>query len=107
MISKVYAQEPVKIGKEFGFGDITSLGLGLDRLVPLAFAIAALMVVFYFLLGAFELIYSQGDKNAVAAAQAKITHAIIGFVMLILLFLVLQFLPVALLGGNANFKIIK
>lgn len=88
----------------FGFGDINSLGIGLDRIIPLVFSLAAILVVFYFLLGAFELIYSQGDKNAVASAQAKITHAIIGLVLLILLFLVLQYLPEAI--GLSGFKII-
>lgn len=87
----------------FGFGDISSLGVGLDRIIPLVFSLAAILVVFYFLLGAFELVYSEGDKNAVASAQAKITHAIIGFILLIFLFLVLQYLPQAI---GINFKII-
>lgn len=107
MINKVYAQGKVNIAKEYGFGDLESLGEGLSRLVPLAFAIAALLVVFYFLLGAFDLIISHGDKNAIASARAKITHAIIGFALLIFLFLVLQFLPDALLGPANLLRIVR
>lgn len=93
-----------EISDLFGFGKINTLGEGLDKIVPLVFAIAGILVVFYFLLGAFDLITSQGDKNAVASAQAKITHAIIGLVLLVLLFLVLQYLPEAI--GLSGFKII-
>lgn len=102
-----FAQGPVNIGSNFAFGYIPSFGVALNSLVPLAFAIAAVLLVFYFILAAFEMIYSQGDKNEVASARAKITHAIIGFVILIFVFLLLQFLPQALLGENTSFKIIK
>lgn len=105
-----------QIGDIFGFGDTKDLGTALGgtgksgssgRLVALVFMVSGILVVFYFLLGAFDLITSQGDKNAIASARDKITHAIIGFVMLILVFLILQYLPEALLGKNATFRIIK
>lgn len=80
-----------------------SLGEFANTLIPLGFAVAALMVVFYFIIGAFELITSQGDKAHIVSARAKIYHAIIGFVLLITLFLIMQYLPQAL---KINFKLI-
>lgn len=82
-----------------------SLGEFISILVPLAFSIAAMMVVFYFIIGAFELINSQGDKAHIVSARAKIYHSIIGFVLLIILFLAMQYIPQAL-GLGDFFRII-
>lgn len=108
LISKVYAQDKhpegsPKITEQFGFGNIGSLGDFTKLLIPTAFGIAAMMVVFYFLIGAFELITSQGDKAHIVSARSKIYHAIIGFILLIALFLVMQYVPQAL---GINFSII-
>lgn len=89
-------QEPVHIGIEFGFGKYESLGDFTQVLIPLGFSIAAIMVTFYFIIGAFELITSQGDKAHIVSARAKIYHSIIGFVLLIALFLIMQYMPEAL-----------
>jgi len=98
-IEQVYAQHPEpspKISEQFGFGGINSLGIFINRLIPLAFSIAAMMVVFYFIIGAFELITSQGDKAHIVSARSKIYHSIIGFVLLMALFLIMQYLLPAL-----------
>lgn len=94
--SPAYAD--VKIGEKFGFGGITSLGDALSRLVTPGFSIAAVAVIIYFLMGAFKFLTSGGNKEEVAAARAMITHAIIGFMILIFSFLILQFLLSALFG---------
>ena len=86
------------IGSCFGFGGITSLGDALSRLVAPGFSLAAAAVVIYFLLGAFKYLKSGGDKEEVSAARAMITHAIIGFIILMFSFLILQFLLSALFG---------
>lgn len=94
-IKDVYAQ-PVNLKNEYSFpasGKINSLGEALTFLVAPAFAIAATGVVIYFLIGATKMILSGGDKNAVAAARAMITHAIIGFILLMFMFIILQFVP--------------
>lgn len=69
-----------------------SLGSFIDTLVPLAFSIASMMLVFYFLIATLELITSQGDKAHIVSARSKIYHAIIGFVLLGVLFLLMQYL---------------
>lgn len=94
--SPVYAK--VEIGKIFGFGDIKSLGDATSRLVVPGFSLAAVAVVIYFLMGAFKFLTSGGNKEEVAAARAMITHAIIGFIILMFAFLILQFLLSALFG---------
>jgi len=83
----------VDIGDKFGYGYIKSLGEGTNLLVAPAFYIAGSLIIFYFLIGAFKYLTSSGDKEAVASARNIITHAIIGFVILMFAFLILQFIP--------------
>jgi len=112
-IDIAYAQlQPQKdstIEKQFDFArsyGFSSLGDFTHRLTPLAFSIAALMVVFYFIIGAFELITSQGDKAHIVSARSKIYHSIIGFILLIAIFVLMQYLIPALLGPNTTLRII-
>ncbi len=81
------------LSENYAFGKIGSLGEGLGYLIGPGFQIAAVVVVFYFLIAAFQYITSGGDKTAIASARARITHSIIGISLLILMFLVLQFIP--------------
>lgn len=102
-ITKVYAQG-VNLQQSYAFGNISSLGEALNYLVPYIFAIAGTAVVIYFVVGALRFIFSGGDKNAIASGQQMIIHAIIGFILLILVFLVILFIPE--LFGLPKFRII-
>lgn len=88
-LSPVFA---VDIESNYGFGWVGSLGEGLSRLIAPGIAIAAIAVVFYFLIGAVKLLTSGGDKGSVSEAKDMITHAIIGFVLLMVILMILQFL---------------
>ena len=81
------------IGDWFGFGDIKSLGEGTQTLVLPFFSMAASLVVIYFLLGAFKYLKSGGNKEDMEGAKQMITHAIVGFIILMFAFLILQFIP--------------
>ncbi len=94
----VYAQTPIPIGEKFGFGDLTSLGQATSKLVTPIFSVTAVMVVLYFLFGAFKYIKAGGNKEEMAGARQMISHAIIGFIILMFAFLVLQFLLSSLFG---------
>lgn len=81
------------ITDSFGFGNISSLAQGVGYLTIPAFSLATLAVIIYFLIGAIKFLTSSGNKDAVSSAQNMITHAIIGFILLILLFLIMKFIP--------------
>ncbi len=83
---------PVDIGAFFGFGHITSLGEGTSKLVMPIFSIATFLVILYFLLGAFRYLKAGESKEEVEAAKKMISHAIVGFIILMFAFLILQFL---------------
>lgn len=99
------AYAKVEIKDVFGFGGITSLGQATTFLVTPIFSLAAAAVIIYFLFGAFKYLVSRGNKEEVAAAKDMLTHSIIGFVILMLAFLILQFL-LSSLFGITGFQII-
>ncbi len=97
-LSPTYAD--VKIGDSFGFGGMTSLGQVTSTLMVPLFYFATFLVILYFLFGAFKYLTSGGNKETVAAARSVITQAIIGFFILMLAFLVLQFILSSLFGSE-------
>lgn len=53
---------------------------------------AGIALLIYLILGGMQMMTSQGDPKAISAAQAKITNAIIGFVIVVISFFILQLL---------------
>lgn len=80
----------------YPFAKINSIGELVSLITGPAFSVAAAAVVIYFLIGAFKLLASGGDKEAIASGRKMITHAIIGFLLLMMMFLILQYIPRAL-----------
>ncbi|MDO8429373.1 MAG: hypothetical protein Q7S88_01975 [Candidatus Daviesbacteria bacterium] len=90
--SPVYAQNVTKdLASTYDFGYLNNFGQFINMLLPLVYFVATTAVVFYTIFGAIKFLISAGDKTAVSAARDMITHGVIGLVLLIMLFLVLQF----------------
>ncbi len=96
----------INIGECFGYGNIPSFGEATSKLIGPMFSLMTAIVVLYFLWGALNYLKSGGNKEEVAAARGTITHAIIGFIILILAFLILQFL-LSSLFNITSLQIIK
>ncbi len=92
----------VAIGNYFGFsgGNYNSLGSATSQLVMPIFSIATFLVILYFLLGAFRYLKAGENKEEVEAAKKMITQGIVGFVILMFAFLILQFLIFSLFKSN-------
>lgn len=98
----------VPINDYFGFGGpqgITSLGQATSKLVMPIFSMATFLVILYFLLGAFKYLRAGGNKEEAAEARQMISHAIVGFMILMFAFLILQFVLDRLFNIE-DFKII-
>jgi hypothetical protein len=103
---KLLAQAPaVSLGNEYAFGGVQSLGEGLGYLLTPMFQIAGLAVAIYFIMGSFKFLTSSGDPGKIKEGQQMIIHSVVGFVLLMMMFIILQFLP-SYFGLN-GFKLIK
>lgn len=63
---------------------------GVSVFINLGYLIATVVFVFIFIIGAFQWITSGSDKAKLAEARGKITHAIVGLLILLLIFLISQ-----------------
>jgi hypothetical protein len=84
----------------YAFGVVKSLGDLISYLVPTALIIGGLIVAYFFFTATFDMIISQGDKNAIAAARNKMVHAVIGLILLIVSFVAVRVLPYLLFGSQ-------
>ena len=72
--------------------DETSVPGIIGAAITFIFVIAVIIALFYLLLGAVKWIFSGGDKAAVEGARHTITAAIVGLVIVFLVFLVFTIL---------------
>jgi len=68
------------------------LQLLLHNLIILVFVIAALVFFFMFIIGGIQWMTSGGDKAATEAARGRITAALIGLVIVFLVYAILNFI---------------
>ena len=59
-------------------------------ILPYIFGAAAIALLVYLVLGGLQMMTSQGEPKAMQSAQAKITNAVIGFVIIIIAFFIVQ-----------------
>jgi hypothetical protein len=57
---------------------------------PLFFAIVGILLFVYFCWGGFDFLTSMGDAKKAESGKSKITHAIIGFVIIFAAYWILQ-----------------
>lgn len=94
-------------GFVFGGAD-AKLGDILTSAFDLVLFIAGALMFFWILWGVFHYIFAGGSKEGLAKAQSRITWAIVGFLMLLVVFALKQYLEtifpvqVSLPGGIPN-----
>lgn len=103
LIPKVHAQGtaiPITQGPNF---HITNLGSLITGAVNALLIFAAIAAFIYLVLGGIQWITSGGDKAGMEAARNKITHAIVGLIVVAaayaIMILVSSFLGINFLGG--------
>lgn len=94
MIKGVFAQTvsingtPVT-GPLVGYTNIASI---VNNVVPFIIAIAGIILFFVLMWGGFDYVTSQGLPEKLKTANAKISAGVIGFVLLVLAFLITRIL---------------
>jgi len=86
---------------------IGDVGMLISSLVGVLLIIAALLAFFFLILGGIQWITSGGDKAGMEAARNKITHAIVGLIIVgaawAIMILIQNFLGVTIIGGTLSF----
>lgn len=106
---KVFAQEAPTMNISIPSNQIkiTDVGQLISALVGTLLIIAALLAFFYLILGGIQWITAGGDKTGMEAARNKITHAIVGLIIVgaawAIMLLVQNFLGVQIIGGTLSF----
>lgn len=59
-------------------------------ILPYIFGAAAIALLVYLVLGGLQMMTSQGEPKAMQGAQAKITNALLGFVIIIVAFFIVE-----------------
>ncbi|MBI3342647.1 hypothetical protein HY032_00640 [Candidatus Gottesmanbacteria bacterium] len=109
LVTNVFAQtgDPSITIKQPTNIKINELGSLLSAAVGALLIIAALLAFFFLIMGGIQWITSGGDKTGMEAARNKITHAIVGLVIVgaawAIMILVQNFLGVTIIGGALNF----
>ena len=91
---------------EAKFGTDIKIGTIISNLLPYIFGAAGIALLVYLVIGGFQMMTSRGDPKAMQAAQGKITNAVIGFVVVLLAFTIVQLLGQILGLGGTNFGLI-
>ncbi|HUC94591.1 MAG TPA: hypothetical protein VMR19_01110 [Candidatus Saccharimonadales bacterium] len=68
----------------------------IGNILPYVFGAAAIALLIYLILGGFQFMTSRGDPKAAQGAQAKITNAVIGFVIVIFAYVIVRLLGTVL-----------
>ena len=71
------------------FGNIGDI---INALIPYIFALAGIILLFLIIFGGFELLTSGGDPKKVESGKGKITHAIVGFIIIFVAYWLVQIL---------------
>ena len=74
--------------------EANTLGDILSRLLPYVYAVAGLMLFIILIIGGFGYLTSGGDPKKVEMAQGKITHALMGFLIIFLSYWLAQLLEI-------------
>lgn len=102
-VEQVAAQMNIKKPNQIA---ITDVGQLISALVGTVLIIAALLAFLYLILGGIKWITSGGDKAGMEEARNKITHAIVGLIIVgaawSIMTLVQNFLGVQIIGGSID-----
>lgn len=94
MIQEVNAQSmnisgmPIK-GPLVGYTNIADI---INNVVPFIMTLAGIILFFVLMMGGFDYVTSQGQPEKLKSANAKISAGVIGFVLLVISFLITRVL---------------
>ena len=102
LVQPVFAQN-IEVPKPDVFM-ITEIGTLISAVVGILLIIAALLAFLFLVMGGIQWITAGGDKAGMETARNRITHAIVGLIIVgaawAIMLLVQSFLGITILGGS-------
>lgn len=86
--------EPSGPNGGIGLKTFSNLANVITEILPYIFAAAGAVLVIYIVMGGISLMLSQGDPKAIAVARGRITNGILGALIVVFAYLIMQ-----LIGG--------
>ena len=84
---------PIEIEGPAGLGDkFPNLAAIVNKLLPILFSAAGIILFFYLIAGGFDLLLSGGDPKKAEGAKGKITSAVVGFIIVFIAWWLTQLL---------------
>ena len=78
------------------FGNIADIFSGDVGLISILMAISGFALVIYIVLGGFDLMTSGGDPKKIQSGKAKITHGVLGFMIVLFAYGIIQIIGTVL-----------
>lgn len=78
----------------------TSPGEIITKILPFVYSAAGIALLVYLVIGGFGLMFAKGDPKGIQSAQSKITNSLIGFVIVIIAYVLTSLLGQLLGLGN-------
>jgi hypothetical protein len=72
--------------------NITTLADVINLAISFLFPLAGVILLFILIWGGYDFLLSQGDSDKISSARAKITAGIVGFVLLVISYLLVRIL---------------
>ncbi|MGI5826184.1 MAG: hypothetical protein ACOX50_02095 [Patescibacteria group bacterium] len=94
-LSEKLAQE-TKINELFLPGPTTNVAKIISLVLGYVFIFAGLLLFFFLIAGGFQLMTSPNDEKSITSARAKITNALIGFLLLFVSYWIVQIIQTIL-----------
>jgi hypothetical protein len=98
-LAQVTIPNPGLPGTAFGAGDAT-IGATITAIVGIALAIAGLIAILFLIIGGFRYVTAGGNEEAAESAKKIILNAIIGIIVIILSYVILQVVANAIQGNT-------
>ena len=90
-----YAQAPM-FSVPNPLRNITSIQGVIRALIDIAFGAAGLVAVIYLIVGGFRYVTSSGNAEAIEGAKATIVNAIVGLIVILVAFLLVNYILISL-----------
>ncbi len=106
----LYLAQKIKVGDQEIQGQLqlpggkdATLGNLVSVIIPFVITVCSILLFFIFVWGGYDFMMSRGDAGRVKAARAKITAGVVGFILLVLSYFIVNIISTVFNVGGGLF----